>query len=165
MAWLLQSAADQDQTDSTTEFDFDINLDLPEEQQDQLRELLNEFSNRFAKDTKKPTLTNVGEHIIETTPGARPVKCKKYRLSSEQEEVKQQANKTVEDGVTRPSNSPWAHNVILVKTKDGTQRFVVEYRELNKITVKDSHPMPDVCEIIDKMNGSKYFSKVDMASA
>ena len=46
------SAADQDQTDSTTEFDFDINPDLAEERQDQLRELLNEFSDRFAKDTK-----------------------------------------------------------------------------------------------------------------
>ena len=111
-------------------------------------------------------MTNVGEHVIETTPGARPVKCKKYRLSPEQEEeVKRQANKTVEDGVARPSNSPWAHSVILVKKKDGTQRFVVDYRQLNKVTVKDSYPMPDVREIIDKMNGSKYFSKVDMASA
>ena len=71
----------------------------------------------------------------------------------------------VVDGVARPSNSPSAHNVILVKKKDGTQRFVVDYRELNKVAVKDSYPMPDVCEIIDKMNGSKYFSKVDMASA
>ena len=97
------SAAGQDQADSITEFDFDINPDLPEEQQDQLRELLIEFSDRFAKDTKKPTLTNVGEHVIETTPGARPVKCKKYRLSPEQEEeVKRQANKMVEDGVARP---------------------------------------------------------------
>ena len=160
------SAAGQDQTDSITEFDFDINPDLPEEQQDQLRELLIEFSDRFAKDTKKPTLTNVGEYVIETTPGARPVKCKKYCLSPEQEEeVKRQANKMVEDGVARPSNSPWAHNVILVKKKDGTQRFVVDYRELNKVTVKNSYPMPEVREIIDKMNGSKYFSEVDMASA
>ena len=71
----------------------------------------------------------------------------------------------VEDGVARPSSSPWAHNVILLKKKDGTQRFVVDYRELNKVTVKDSYPMPDVCEIIDKMNGSKYFSKVHMACA
>ena len=71
----------------------------------------------------------------------------------------------VEDGVARPSNSPWAHNVILVKEKDGTQRFLVDYRELNKVTVKDSYPMPDVREIIDKMNGSKCFGKVDMASA
>ena len=120
------SAADQDQTDSTIEFDFDINPFLPEEKQDHLRELLNEFSDRFAKDTKKPTLTNVGEHIIETTPGARPVKCKKDCLSPEQEEVKRQANKMVEDGVARPSNSPWAHNVILVKKKNGTRRFVVD---------------------------------------
>ena len=80
------SAADRDQTDSTIEFDFDINL--PEEKQDQLRELLNEFSDRFAKDTKKPTLTNVGEHIIETTPGARSVELKKDCLSPGQEEVK-----------------------------------------------------------------------------
>ena len=71
----------------------------------------------------------------------------------------------VEDSVARPSNSPYAHNVILVKKKDGTQRFVVDYSELNKVTVKDSYPMLDVREIIDKINGSKYFSIVDMASA
>ena len=79
------SAADKDQTDSTTEFDFDINADLPEEQQDHLRGLLNKFSDRFVNDTKKPTLTDVGDHIVETTPGAKPVKCKKCRLSPEQE--------------------------------------------------------------------------------
>ena len=52
-----------------------------------------------------------------------------------------------------------------MKKKDGTQRYVVDYRELNNVTVKDSYPIPDVREIINKMNRSKYFRKVDRASA
>ena len=74
-----------------------------------------------------------------------------------------QADKMVSDGVARASNSPWAHNVILVKKKeDNTERFVVDYRALNDVTMKDSYPMPDVRDITDKMVGIKYFSKMDM---
>ena len=70
------------------------------------------------------------------------------------------------NGIIRPSNSPWAHNVVLVKNgRTGKVRFVVDYRPLNEVTVKDSYPMPNVREIIDKMLGSKYFCTMDMASA
>ena len=62
---------------SDKEFDFDINPDLPEHQRSQLKSLLDEFSDCFAADPKRPTLTNLGEHVIETVSGARPVKSKK----------------------------------------------------------------------------------------
>ena len=72
----------------------------------------------------------------------------------------------VKDGVARrPSNSSWASNVIPVQKKDNTTWFMVDYRQLNDLRVKDSYPMPNIREIIDKMQGAKYFSKMDMASA
>ena len=148
----------KDFEESSGNLKFDINPKLSSEQQVELRELLKEFADRFAKDNKKPTLTNLGEHVIGVMPDAKPVKCKRYRISPYQEkEIAKQADKMVQDGIARLSNSPWAHNVVSVTKKDGTERFVVDYRELNKVTVKDSYPMPDVQEIIDKMNGSKYF--------
>ena len=83
----------------------------------------------------------------------------------QEEEVNRQVEKMVKDGIARPSNSPWSSNVILVKKKDNTTRFVVDCRQSNDLTVKDSYPMPNIREIIDKMRGAKYFSKMDMASA
>ena len=83
----------------------------------------------------------------------------------QEEETNRQAEEMLRNGIIRPSNSPWAHNVILVKKRDGSTRFVIDYRPINEVTIKDSYPMPNIREIVDKMKGSKYFCKMDMASA
>ena len=70
----------------------------------------------------------------------------------------------MKDGIARPSSSPWASDVILVKKKDGSMRFVVDYRQLNDVTIKDAYPMPNVRDIIDKMKGARFLSKMDMVS-
>ena len=71
----------------------------------------------------------------------------------------------LDDGIARKSMSPWGHNVLLAKKKDNSIRFVVDYRDLNDVTIKDSYPMPDVKDMLEKMSNSKYYSKLDMASA
>ena len=87
-------------------------------------------------------------------------------MSPQQEqEVEKQAEQMIKDGIACLSTSPWASNLLLIKKKDGTTRFIIDYRQLNDVTVKDSYPMPNVREIIDNMKGSKYFSKIDTASA
>jgi hypothetical protein len=70
----------------------------------------------------------------------------------------------VKKGTVRPSQSPWAAPVILVKKKDGTMRFCVDYRKLNVITKKDNYPLPRVDESLNALGGSKYFSSMDLAS-
>ena len=136
----------------TKEYKFDINPELTEEQKGKLLALLNEYSDCFAPNPKKPTLTSFGEHVTDTVPGSRPVKAKRFRMSPQQEEeVNRQGEQMVKDGIARPSNSPWASNVILVKKKDNTTRFVVDYRQLNDLAVEDSYPMPNIREVIDKM--------------
>ena len=156
----IESCRDQDK------LEFDINPDLELHETQALEALLMEFSDCFASNPKKTTVTHVGEHVIETVPGARPIKSKRYRMLPQQEqEVEKQTERMIRDGIAHLSTSPWASNVLLVKKKDGTTRFVIDYRQLNDVTVKDSYPMPNVREIIDKMKGSKYFSKINMASA
>ena len=54
-------------------------------------------------------------------------------------------------GVIRPSNSPWCNAVVLVRKKDGSLRFCIDFRKLNSLTVKDSHPLPRICEMLESL--------------
>ena len=71
----------------------------------------------------------------------------------------------LQNGIVGPSASPWASRIILVRKKDGSTRFAVDYRSLNDVTKKDSYPIPELRDILDKLHGSNYFSTLDGASA
>ena len=66
------------------------------------------------------------------------------------------------NGIIKPSHSPFASLVILVKKKDGSLRFCVDYRQLNNITMKDKYSLPVVDELLDELNGVAWFTKLDM---
>ena len=67
-------------------------------------------------------------------------------------------------GVIRPSNSPWCNAVVLVRKKDGSLRFCIDFRKLNSLTVKDSHPLPRICEMLESLAGAAHYSTFDMNS-
>ena len=71
---------------------------------------------------------------------------------------------TLDAGVIRPSNSPWCNAVVLVRKKDGSLRFCIDFRKLNSLTVKDSHPLPRICETLESLAGAAHYSTFDMNS-
>ena len=70
----------------------------------------------------------------------------------------------LDEGVIRPSNSPWCNAVVLVRKKDGSLHFCIDFRKLNSLTVKDSHPLPRICETLESLTGAAHFSTFDMNS-
>ncbi|GKF90694.1 putative reverse transcriptase domain-containing protein, partial [Tanacetum coccineum] len=102
---------------------------------------------------------------IELIPGATPVAKSPYRLApSELEELSGQLKEIQEKGFIRPSLSPLGAPVLFVKKKDSSFRMCIDYRELNKLTVKNRYPLPKIDDIFDQLQGSQFFSKLDLRS-
>lgn len=83
---------------------------------------------------------------------------------SKRQTINAEVNKLLDSGVITPSNSPWASPVVLVKKSDGSPRFCIDYRRLNSITQKDVYPLPRIDDVIERLKGSRLFSKLDLRS-
>ncbi|GKF77323.1 hypothetical protein Tco_0229793, partial [Tanacetum coccineum] len=95
------------------------------------------------------------EFQIELTPGATPVAKSLYCLApSELEELSGQLKELQDKGFIRPSSSPWGASVLVVKKKDGSFRMCIDYRELNKLTVKNCYPLPRINDLFDQLQVS-----------
>lgn len=143
---------------------LDVNPTLSPTQRDTLLHLLNEFRDCFAT-TTKVNQTPLAQHRIITDPTERPVRQHAYRVSQkEHDAIRHQVQQMLKDDVIQPSTSPWASPVVLVKKKDGTLRFCVDYRKLNKITKKDVYPLPRIDDSLDRIRHARYFSSMDLRS-
>ena len=99
------------------------------------------------------------EFSIDLVPGTRPVSMAPYRMSaSELVELKEQLNELLEKRFVRPSVSPWGAPVLLVKKKDGSMRLCIDYRQLNKVTIKNKYPLPRIDDLMDQLVGASVFS-------
>ncbi|GJT80150.1 putative reverse transcriptase domain-containing protein [Tanacetum coccineum] len=102
---------------------------------------------------------------IKALPRAAPVARAPYRLApSEMKELSVQLQELLEKGFIRPSSSPWGAPVLFVKKKDGSFRMCIDYRELNKLTVKNRYPLPRIDDLFDQLQGSSVYSKIDLRS-
>ncbi|KAD4586323.1 hypothetical protein E3N88_23924 [Mikania micrantha] len=105
------------------------------------------------------------EFRIDLVPGANPVAKAPYRLApSELQELASQLQELTDKGFIRPSHSPWGAPVLFVKKKDGSFRMCIDYRELNKLTIKNRYPLPRIDDLFDQLQGSAWFSKIDLRS-
>lgn len=105
------------------------------------------------------------DHKIELVAGSTPPSRPMFRQSAtELAELKEQLAGLTKSGFIQPSKSPYGAPILFVKKKDGTTRMCVDYRALNDITIKNSYPLPRIDELFDRLQGSKYFSKIDLRS-
>jgi len=82
----------------------------------------------------------------------------------EMRELAKQLQELLDKGIIRPSVSPWGAPVLFVKKKDGSMRLCIDYRELNKLTIKNKYPLPRIDDLFDQLKGAAWFSKIDLRS-
>jgi hypothetical protein len=105
------------------------------------------------------------EHSIELEEGAKPMITTPYRHSRRfKDEIEKAIKELLAMGHIRPNNKPFASSVVLVLKKDGTMRLCIDYRALNKKTIKNRYPIPCIDELMDELHGVVFFSKTDLRS-
>nr|GFA28797.1 reverse transcriptase domain-containing protein [Tanacetum cinerariifolium] len=127
--------------------------------------VVREFPDVFPEDLPGlPPIRQV-EFQIDLIPGAAPVARAPYRLAPlKMQELSDQFQELVDRGFIRPSTSPWGAHFLFVKKKDGSFRMCIDYRELNKFTVKNLYPLPRIDDLFDQLQGSSIYSKIDLRS-
>ncbi|GKE10993.1 putative reverse transcriptase domain-containing protein [Tanacetum coccineum] len=127
--------------------------------------IVRDFPKVFPEDLSGLPPTRQVEFQIDLIPGAAPVARAPYRLApSEMKELSEQLQELSDKGFIRPSSSPWGAPVLFVKKKDGSFRMCIDYRELNKLTVKNRYPLPRIDDLFDQLQGSSVYSKIDLRS-
>ena len=103
------------------------------------------------------------EFAIDVVLGATPASITSYRMAPmELKELKFQLQELLEKGFIHLSVSPWGAPVLFIKKKDGTLWLCVDYRKLNKMTVKNKYPLPRIDDLFDQLKGASFFSKIDL---
>ncbi|GJR80957.1 putative reverse transcriptase domain-containing protein [Tanacetum coccineum] len=127
--------------------------------------IVRDFPEVFPEDLPGLPPARPVEFQIDLIPGAAPVARAPYRLApSEMKELSEQLQELSDKGFIRPSSSPWGAPVLFVKKKDGSFRMCVDYRKLNKLTVKNRYLLPRIDDLFDQLQGSSIYSKIDLRS-
>ena len=136
---------------------------LTTEEHTELAKLLTNFSHVFAKDPIPTGHTSIVKHPIHTTgpPIRQPLRRIPQTLKNV---VSTEVQRMLDHEVIRPSSSPWSSPVIMVKKKDGSWRFCIDYRKLNAVTCRDAYPLPRIDSTLDSLAGAAYFTTLDLAS-
>ena len=137
---------------------------LDDKQMDIFRELVNEFSDCIAETIAELGRTSLVKHVIETEPDAGPVRSRPYPIPQGlKAEVKKQIDQMLEKGMIEMASGHWSSPIVLIKKKDGSYRFCVDYRKLNRITKTQSMCLSSIESAMEIMHGKTYFSALDLA--
>ena len=129
-------------------------IDMDKSQRKEVAKLLTKYSDVFSKSDADIGRTGIIKHKIPTG-NALPIKERPRRFPVYMDkEVDGKIDNMLKENVIKPSTSPWASSIVMVKKKDGSSRFCVDYRKLNDVTIKDAYPLPRVDESLDQLSGS-----------
>ena len=138
--------------------DLDVNA------KEQVRKLLCEYADIFSRDQSDLGRTDLVKHTIETGD-AHPIQQPPRRLPlALRKEADKAITEMLQQDVIEPSSSPWSAPIVLVRKKDGSVRFCIDYRKLNSVTHKDSYPLPRIDETLETLAGAEWFSSLDLKS-
>lgn len=150
-------------TDKTKQLisDFDINPNLPQDLNECIQHCISLQYIQVPQAKIKPLDYKMSIHLTDSVPfSARP-----RRLSyTDKTEVRKMVQSLLDEGVIRPSESPYASPIVLVKKKNGTIRMCIDYRALNNLTVRDNYPLPLIEDCLDYLNNKQFFSLLDLKS-
>ena len=127
--------------------------------------IVKEFPDVFLDDISGLPLNRAIEFVIELIPGTKPIPIPPYIMApAELKELKAQLEELLNKGFIRPSTSPWGAPVLFIKKKDGSLRLCIEYKQLNRATIRNQYPLPHIDELFDQLQGSRVYSKIDLRS-
>ena len=127
--------------------------------------IVKEFPDVFPDDISGLPLDREVEFTIDLIPGTEPISIPPYRMAPvELRELKAQLEELLSKGFIRPSISSWGAPVLFVKKKDGSLRLCIDYRQLNRVTIRNQYPLPRIDELFDQLQGSQVYSNIDLRS-
>jgi len=140
-------------------------MEVEKEERITVIHVVREFEDVFPEEVPSLPPRREVEFSIDLVPGAGLVSIAPYRMTlAELVELKKQIEDLLEKQFIRPSASPWGAPVLLVKKKDGSIRLCVDYKQLNKLTIKNKYPLPRIDDLMDQLHGASVFSKIDLQS-
>ena len=126
--------------------------------------VVSEFANVFQDIPGLPSSREI-DFVIDLTPGTRPIARAPYRMApAETRELRDQIEQLLGQGFIRRSTFPWGAPVLFVKKRDGSLRLCVDYRELNKVTIRNKYPLPRINDLFDQLRGASLLSNIDLRS-
>ena len=101
------------------------------------------------------------EFCIDVVPGTDPISMPPYRMApADLKELNEQLKELLDKGFIKSSTSPWGAPVLFVKKKDGSLRLCIDYRQLNKVTIKNKYPLPRIDDLFDQLQGASVVCQI-----
>ena len=132
---------------------------------DRLVDLLNKYEDTVALKGDKLGKTDIIKHHINIPPGTPPIYIPCYRIPHSQKEImNEKIQEMLEHKIISPSHSPWSSPLLLIPKRDGTHRIVVDFRQLNKLTIRDPYPVPSLRDLISSIGENQAYTTLDLLS-